>query len=164
MSAESETWPAGLTWAFQGTVAEDATAGTHICTLTVTPGAGNEMSVTFWQITDGNTATAQTLLASVDDGTNELARLSGNTSHTVANQTLAGPSFTSETGTTNTPSAAPVVVVSGTMRLKLSVTTTAVSVTQTFALVCRLRGGLPTATLLDTIGTSVNTINTNQVF
>src|SRR2546422_8650824 len=43
-------------WVFQGTVAEDATAGTHVCTLTVVPGAGNELELLYGQIIVGNTA------------------------------------------------------------------------------------------------------------
>src|SRR5439155_7939695 len=63
------------TWVIQGTVAEDATAGTHICTLTVTPGAGSEFQVLYGEIIIGNTATAQLPRVTIDDGTNLLVDL-----------------------------------------------------------------------------------------
>jgi hypothetical protein len=50
------------------------------------------------------------------------------------------------------------------MRLKLQVSTAAVSVTQTFAVACRIKGAVPTATLADTVGTPTLTTNTDQVF
>src|SRR5439155_10348235 len=60
------------TWVFQGTVAEDATAGTHVCTLTVVPGAGNEFEFLTGQVKVGNTATSQVFTWVVDDGTNQI--------------------------------------------------------------------------------------------
>ena len=56
------------------------------------------------------------------------------------------------------------VVISGTMRLILKVTTTAVSVTQTFAAVLRVFGDSPTFTLADTVGTPTLTTNTSGFF
>lgn len=162
-----DTWPAGALWVFQGTVGEDATAGTHVCTLTVTPGAGNEMQVLYGYLTVGATATAQVVTARIDDGTNDVGfpgpiAFSGTTSGAV----YSFPMSLTPSATTNNPfmAANPSILVSGTMRLRLMVSTAAVSVTQTFAVVCRIKGAMPTATLNDTIGTSTNTVNTNRVF
>ncbi len=163
-------WPAGATWVFQGTVAEDATAGTHVCSLTVTPGAGNEMQVLYGSIIVGATATPQTATAVIDDGTNRLmdffnpVHASAATSGAVYPfpQTVGNSVATNATASNSATGTGPIV--SGTMRLVLTVSTTAVSVTQTFAVVCRIYGVPPTATLADTVGTPTLTTNTNQVF
>src|SRR5439155_21380946 len=58
------------TWVGQFTIQEDATAGTHVCTLTVSPGAGNELELIAGEIQVGATATAQTASGRLTDGTN----------------------------------------------------------------------------------------------
>lgn len=157
------------TWVFQGTVAEDATGGTHVCSLTVTPGAGNELIVLGGRVVVGNTATSQTLHCALTDGTNDL-RLIKDEALTTASITYAFPGALAgvgalATGTEIGEEAPGPIIVSGTMQLVLKVTTTAVSVTQTFSVVCRLKGrGLPTATLADNVGTPTLTTNTNAVF
>ena len=154
----------GMTWVFQGTVAEDATAGTHVCTLTVTPGAGNEMLLEYGKITNGNTATQQIMSVTINDGANALATIL-NRSDTGALIERSFPTLTNTTSNANQEATGDYhFPISGTMALVLKVSTAAVSVTQTFAVVCRIYGNLPTATLNDTIGTSTNTINTNEVF
>jgi hypothetical protein len=50
------------------------------------------------------------------------------------------------------------------MRFIISVSTATVSLTHTFAVVCRIKGAVPTATLADSVGTPVLTTNTNKVF
>jgi len=169
MARTQDTWPAGATWVFQGTVLEDATVGTHLSSLTVTPGAGNELLVLYGRIVVGNTATAQVVSIFIDDGTNLLVRplFVSNTTASVEYQIGY-----EETATTINPSAnvdrisldRPFIV-SGTMRLVLQVSTTIVSLTQTFAIACRIKSSaLPTATLADTVGVPTLTTNTNQVF
>src|SRR5439155_4382283 len=111
------------TWVIQGTVAEDATAGTHVCSLTVTPGAGNEFEVLYGLITGGATATAQLYSVFIDDGTNVLTFIANNFSSTsisatfgIGDNTLASSgNLTDETGLPAIP------IVSGTMRLILRV-------------------------------------------
>jgi len=162
------------TYVFQGTVAEDATAGTHVCTATITPGAGNSLEVVAGQITVGATATAQGAFVKVDDGTNTLYHLlNGEESTATVSGLVAHFPTTSESNIGETALAASSFLhavpnrgfVSGSMRLILTVTTAAVSVTQTFAVVCRVRGlGLPTATLADSVGAPTLTTNTNTVF
>jgi len=164
----TSSWPAGATWVCQGTVLEDATAGTHVCTLTVTPGTGNEMQVLYGRVLEGNSATAQTCDVYVeDDSANRLTTLvlgsadtSANTAHVfpVASTTILAVASQQQTA------GGVGLIVSGTMNLILKVTTTAVSITQTFAVACRIRGAAPTATLADTVGTPTLTINTNRVF
>jgi len=152
---------------FQGTVAEDATGGTHVCSLTVTPGAGNEMRVGEMRFTVGATATAQVVSITVDDGTNDLFYPLVASSDTTSGRIVQWPTAATAafTGGNNVIGPGTVgFVVSGTMRLILKVSTAAVSVTQTFAVVCRIKGAPPTATLADNVGTPVLTTNTNAVF
>lgn len=160
------------TWVFQGTIAEDATAGTHVCTLTVTPGAGNEMELIAARLVVGNTATAQSAQAFVTDGTNIIYDLlnSDNQTSGVAALVFAIPDPSVSFATIATSAGSPAAAwgafkISGTMSFVMRVTTAAVSVTQTFACAFRFRGtDPPEGTLLDTIGTSINTINTDSVF
>src|SRR2546426_145715 len=72
-------WPAGMTWVFQGTVLEDATGGTHVTSLTVTPGAGNEFLILYGGISAGAGA-ANLVFVKITDGTNLLARFANGTS------------------------------------------------------------------------------------
>src|SRR5213594_2629966 len=72
MNEPVDNWPGGSTYIFQGTAAEDATGGTHVVTLTVSPTKGGEFELMYGQILVGNTATAQTAIAYIDDGTNKI--------------------------------------------------------------------------------------------
>ena len=154
------------TWVVQGTVAEDATAGTHITTLTVSPQAGNALEIVAGMILVGNTATAQTASAVVTDGTHQLAFLAYTPANTNASANYSFPSPQSGIGTASViPASTPRLFVSGTMKIILQVQTTAVSVTQTFSLICRLKGiSLPSVTLADTVGSPTLTVNTNSLF
>lgn len=159
------SWPDGATWVFQGTVLEDATAGTHLSSLTVTPGAGNELDIRAFHITGG--AATSVTQAFIDDGTNILVRLinTGGLSLT-SGQTCTWPNadgLAAAAGNVHwLPSGA--AILSGTMRLVLQMSTATVSVTQTFAVVARIKGAVPTATLADTVGVPTLTTNTNRVF
>src|SRR5947209_5037999 len=99
MGNRFDTWPAGQTFVFQGTVLEDATPGTHVCSLTVTPGAGNEMQVLYGQITVGATATAQGAQVRVDDGTNILTFIMnpGGNTNTASGEVIIFPQETATT-------------------------------------------------------------------
>lgn len=160
------------TYVFQGTIAEDATGGTHVCTLTVTPGAGNSIEVVGGAIQVGNTATAQGPSAFVDDGTNILFHLLNpdGTTETNASAVYEIPTgsqlLSNLTSSSQSPGASwGAFKISGSMRLILKVSTAAVSVTQTFSMVVRIRGtDLPTVALADTVGTPVLTTNTNALF
>lgn len=171
MTDYATVWPAGVTWVVQGTVAEDATGGTHVSTLTITPGASNEMWVIDGRIVVGNTATAQTATAEVDDGSNVIYDIfnASDVSDTRANQVFnlgwaAGGAINTNIETIFQQEHPIPFFVSGTMRLILRVSTAAVSVTQTFSIACRIRGGAPTVAFADSVGTPTITTNTEQVF
>lgn len=158
------------TWVFQGTIAEDATAGTHVCTLTVSPGAGNELQVIGGEIQVGNTATAQFARAAITDGTtHEIIPLfnPNNGSGTTALLFYPFPQNGSSVATNtlaSTVGPSGGFYVSGTEALVLTVQTAAVSVTQVFAVQCRIKGAMPTATLADTVGAPVLTTNVSAIF
>lgn len=162
----------GRLWVFHGTVAEDATAGTHVSSLIVTPGAGKECELQGGIIIVGATATAQTPICTLDDGVNLVQHLfneaeQSNTVsaklYTIPNDKI-GSNELAASGTAGSAQSSIRVGLAGTMRLILQVTTTAVSVTQTFAVVLRSRGGIPTGVLADSVGTPTLTTNTSRLF
>ena len=164
MPNQSASWPGGRTYVFHGTVGEDATAGTHVSSLTVTPGAGNEVQCRYGQILSGATATAQSGDIWVTDGTNVLANFMtpsfalGNAGRTTFPDTKA-----SAANSNGYPQDAGLLI-SGAMTLVLRVATVAVSVVQTFAVVLRVWGDAPTFTLADSVGTPTLTTNTSGFF
>jgi len=164
MPNQIATWTGGRTYVFQGTVGEDATAGTHVTSLTVTPGAGNDITLVYGKVLNGNTATSQTMEAYIDDGTNALSAFINIADTAALVERVFPSSIAAATNTNNRNVLVSPVVISGTMRLILKVTTTAVSVTQTFAAVLRVFGDSPTFTLADTVGTPTLTTNTSGFF
>src|SRR3990172_4723870 len=128
------TWEGGRTYVFQGTILEDATAGTHISSLTVVPGAGNEFHVLSARFVAGAGAANLTTVI-VDDGTNILQRWS-NAISLASGQEMNWP----WPGATNTQAAASEqrgipagMPISGTMRFYMQTSTATVSLTHTFA-------------------------------
>lgn len=146
------------TWVFQGTVAEDATVGTHVCTLTVSPGVGNAMELMYAEIV-ATGAAGLVQRAYITDGTNEITELFNATTA----GTYAVPSAIAAAGGT---SAGARIIISGSQQLVLKATTSTVSDTQTFSVAARLKKplALPTATLADNTGTPTLTVNTNGIF
>jgi len=167
-----DTWPGGATYVFRGSIAEDATGGTHVCSATFIPGIGSEMLIQYGRIQVGNTATTQTVLGSITDSLVTVAEvvnpqgIGGTTASLVYTFPQAGDQTVAAlVADVDFVGPAANWFVSGLMSFVLQVTTAAVSVTQTFGLVARIKGpALPTVVLLDTVGTSVNTTSTNRVF
>lgn len=161
----------GPLWLFNGTVAEDSTAGTHVTSLTVTPGAGNSFEVIGGFIQLGNSGTAQTATAYQTDGSGHMVGylLNANAqSVSVASQIIPLMTVSQTIGSSN-QGMQPITQagwrISGTSSLVMSLTTTTVSITTTFALVCKLRPtAIPVATLADAVGTPTLTTVTNAVF
>lgn len=156
------SWPDGATWVFQGTVAEDATAGTHVSSLTITPGAGNEFTLLYARFKAGAGA-ANLFSVIIDDGTNTLADLVQPNFSLSSSQVVSLP-FTGVVAGQKEMNVVSPIIISGAMRLIMSVSTATISLTHTFAVVCRIKGAMPTATLADTVGTPTLTTNTNAVF
>lgn len=147
----------GALWVFQGTVLTDG-SNSGTASLRVDPGVGNEFEVLYGHIrhSDASSRSVQVIVRDASD--NEVAFLL-NTSGT-ANvfgfpQSGSGAGIGSAGGSR--------YIVAGTMDLFLSVGSMSVSDTATFGVVCRIRGGVPTAALAGPTG-STDTINTDRVF
>ena len=143
-------------WVFQGTVLEDATVGTHVCTLTITPNPGGAFELLYGQIIATGVATLSQS-AYITDGF-------GNVVTTFFSASAAGTynfPYTSATGAAVGPSR---FIVRGAQTLVLSATTSTASDTQTFSCALRVRAAaLPTAVLADNTGAPTITINTRVV-
>jgi len=173
MPNQSVTWQGGRTYVFQGTVQEDATAGTHISSLTVVPGAGNEFKVLYARFLAGGGAANLTGFL-VDDGTNILINMLGSGAASGAGQIslASGQEINWPNGgsagqaaanqqTTIPPSG---ISLSGAMRFIMRTSTATVSLTHTFAVVLRVFGDSPTFTLADSVGSPTLTTNTSGFF
>jgi len=161
MPNQSASWPGGRTYVFQGTVLEDATGGTHVSSLTVTPGAGNEMEIRYGLFTAGAGA-ANLLSVFIDDAANRLTNLVPPGVSLASGQTWSFPSTNQVVSNGVTPGG--FVPVSGAQRFIMSVSTATVSLTHAFAVVCRVFGDSPTFTLADTVGSPTLTTNTSGFF
>lgn len=146
-------------WIFQGTVASDATVGTHVCTLTVTPGAGNQAELLYGQMILTGAAGLVATVAIQYTGGFTITNLISDTAAKTYNFPFA------PTGSGVPVAAGQRFIFSGAMSLVLTATTSTVSSTQTFACALRLKSaaGLPTATLADNTGTPVLTTNASGV-
>lgn len=156
---EQDRW---TTWVFQGTVGEDSTVGTHNSSLTVTPGAGNEMQLLYGRI-QGGAGAANLLTITIDDGTNVIHRIADSLSLASGQYFNFPNSLAPAAQAIGNPMPASNII-SGTMRWIAQISTATVSLTHTFAVACRIKGALPTATLADSLGTPTLTTNTSAVF
>lgn len=149
-----DLWPL---WCFQGTVQEDATVGTHVCTLTISPGAGGAMEIVAAEII-ATGAGGPVENAYITDGTNILAYLF---QATAAGTYTVPAAIAAAAGL----SAGGRIRLSGAMQLVLTASTSTVSDTQTFSVIARIMPTtIPTATLADNTGSPTVTTNTNKVF
>jgi len=156
MPNQSASWVGGRTYVFQGTVLLDGTAGTHIASLTVVPGAGNELELVYGQMTNAGSATLGVDVL-IDDGANTVTEL-------VAASTAATYRFPQSLSSAIQAGPGARYLISGTMRLRLIAQTSTVSVTQIFAVVLRVWGDSPTFTLADSVGSPTLTTNTSGFF
>jgi hypothetical protein len=147
-----DRWPI---WEFQGTVGEDATVGTHVCTLTVSPAAGGfgSIDLLYGMITATGSA-----------GLNEAVQILDGAGHAISTLFAASAAGSYSFPQTGAVAGATLLRLSGQMTLVLTSTTSTVSDTQTLSLACRIRPtGIPTAVLADNTGTPTLTVNTNAV-
>lgn len=143
-------------WAFYGNVASDATVGTHVSTLTIVPGTGYEMElVSGFILASGSAGLVQN--AKITDA-------SGNVLSYLLQATTAGNYTFPQAYSNQQQGSAPPYRISGAMQLILTSTTSTVSQTQYFGVICRIRRGIPVATLADNTGTPTLTVTTNVVY
>lgn len=158
---EPEPWTLYLV---QGTVIEDATAGTHLSSLTVSPANGSEMILLYWNFKAGAGA-ANLLSVNILDalGGNIITREAVSLS-LASGETISGP-FTGAAANSSVLNVSSFILISNGMAITFTVSTATVSLTHTFAAAFLVRGGVkPTATLADTIGTPTLTKNTDAFF
>ena len=143
----------GRTWVYQADITNGGGgAGNHSYTVTVA--SGNELEVLYGELFNGDTSN-RTGEVIIDDGTNQLSRFLSGTINAAARwpfpiadgQAAAGMSLGGGR-----------VIISGTMRLVATVASVAASENTAFAVVCRIRGGIPTVV---EVGASTPTININ---
>lgn len=149
------------TWVFQGTTTEDATGGTHVVTLTATPGVGNSFTLVAGSYLVPATFAGGTFTVQIDDGTNILTELTALAGVTAGK--LTSFPFTGAQQAQNQLNVVSPIVVSGTMRLVLTSSTTTVSAVHTFGLICKVRGQPPEVVMADSVGTPVLATNTDAV-
>lgn len=157
--------PFQLTFVAQGTVAEDATAGTHLCSLTVSPGAGNEMQLLYGKFVAGAGAANLCNIVIRDAvGGNTLTSLIPDGLSLASGAAVSFPGTGAIAAGQNAGAASPFIV-SGLMAFVMTVSTATVSLTHTFSACFRIRDVPPTTVALaDTVGTPTLTLNTNRVF
>lgn len=160
----SEDWWDGALWVYIATITNNgANSGAHVYNMV--PGAGNEVELLYGHILNGDTSARVCKVNMTDDEANALAALLDD---------LAGISLTG--GVTNSfpmggdvPAAAgsgagPTrFMVAGTMALNIQAAAVGTSQDTRVAIVCRIRGGVPTVTLTSPTGATEAVVK-NQVY
>ncbi len=155
----SEEYWDGALWVYQADITSDAMdAGDHI--YTVVPGAGNELEVLYGSLFNGDTSSRAANIQA-NDGTNLIKHL--------GNESLGAGTFlpifsVGPSNTADTILAMGRLILAGTLQLVAQVSAVAVNQDTAFALVCRIRGAIPTVTEAMSAGTPVVSINREQVF
>ncbi len=156
----TEEYWAGALWIYQANITNDGSnSGSHI--YDVVPGAGNEFEVLYGRLSNDDTAGRNgsvTIEGEASLPVSTLLRRASIGANTHRNfPVAAAPADLSEA------SAGTRFIVAGTMTITAILEAVAVSQDSAFAIVCRIRGRLPTVTLTSPTD-AVETIDTNQVF
>lgn len=152
----------GALWVYHADITNNGSnSGNH--TYAVVPGAGNEMEVLYGLILNGD-ASNRTAGVLIKDGAggNIISRILS--SFTLnAGISHAYPVADERSATGAGINAGARIIIGGTIELSATFASIAVSQDTAFAIVCRIRGGLPTVTLTSPTD-AVEVVNTNQVF
>lgn len=153
----------GALWVYQADITNGAGGGGDL-TWTVVPGVGNEMEILYGDIFNGDTA-GRVVRINIDDGTNHLASLLDDLTGFSLNAGVhhAFPIGDVVAATGGNVSDGARILIAGTMRLVATVESVAASQDGAFALVARIRGGVPVVTEAGNSTPTIN-INTEQVF
>lgn len=156
----SEDYWEGATWVYYANITNDGSnSGSHI--YVVVPGAGNEMEVLYGEVDNDDTSTRSVFGTIEDDSGNLLYRIIPDAMAATAGTAISFP-VTDEVGA-DAGGASRRLFVSGTMALRFTVGAVAVSQDTAFAIVCRIRGSVPTVTLISPTN-AVEVVDTNRVF
>ena len=156
MTRDEGYWD-GATWVYEATLINGGTSGSIVALIV--PGAGNEMELLYGTITNQDTSTrASVVIIESDDGAN--LGLFLNSDNVGAGGTAMFPNTNATIarlpgGQRN--------LISGEMQLRVQLTSVAASQDFRVAVVCRIRGGVPTVTATVTSGGS-ETVRTEKVF
>lgn len=152
-------WPGGATWVYHAQITNGA-GGSGTCSVSIVPGGGNELEIMYGLVTNGDTTTRTGRVLLRDDGgriISEILRFA-----IPGGQTVNFP-VTDEISGNGASSGFVRLIVTGTMDVFMSVDAVAASQDATFAIACRIRGGLPTVTEVGQ-STPTITINTERIF
>ena len=149
----------GRTWVYQSDITNGAGGGGN-ASVTVVPGAGNELEILYGSIFNGDTTSRGCRGYITDDDSNILTYILNGTigagDYLMFPNTLDLADNVANTMTTRH-------ILSGTMELVLVVLSLGAADDAAFGLVCRLRGGMPTVTEAGAATPTIN-INKEQVF
>ncbi len=154
----SEDYWDGGTWVYQADITNDAMDAANQI-YTITPGVGNEMEVLYGSLFNGDTSARNGNVRINDPSANLILHLANEsvTAGAFIPVLSVGPSNTIDTHNYGR------VILSGAMRLVVTITAVAVSEDSALGLVCRIRGSLPLVIESASAGTPVISINTEQV-
>lgn len=163
MGQDLEYW-SGATWVLRAIITNDACcSGTH--NYAVVPGEGSEMEILYGTTTNADSAGRVASVRILDaDGGNVLTSFGELT--ITAGERFPFPSSDGSLSGTHTEIAARAgnrYTVSGTMALEFNIAAIAVNQDSRFAVVCRIRGSVPTVTLTSPSG-ATEAVSTNKVF
>ncbi len=150
-----EAYWAGSLWAYQADVTNGA-GGAGVQSYTLSVAVGDELEVLYGEFFNGDTL-GVVIGVTIDDGTNEFAELLSVTADAASRHSFPHSDVAAVSGTHL--SSGSRIMLGGGMRLVALTASVAASQDSAFALVCRIRGGVPTVV---EVGASTPTININQ--
>lgn len=155
MTAEPGSYWDGATWVYRATITNDGSnSGNHI--YNISPGEGNEMEFLYGTVLNGDTAT-RTIHIEIDDGSDDQVMVNYTISTAAGIRAHVFPTVANE----NRPNMTRYIL-SGPMRLRLSVLALATSENSEIGIACRIRGNVPTVTLTSPTD-AVEVVSTNRV-
>lgn len=158
---ENEDYWAGALWVYHADITNDGSnSGNH--QYVVTPGAGNEMRVLYGTLANDDTSTRASEVWIRDAGGRLIARLRGR-GNAVAGDDRSFPLSNVSGSLDESSIGGSEIVVAGAMDIIAVVESVATSQDTAFAIVCRIRGGIPTVVLTSPTD-AVETVNTNRTF
>ncbi len=156
----SEDYWDGANWIYEVNIANDDQGAANIA-VEIVPGAGNEMELLYAGLQQLDTV-GRTISILIEDDTDNIIAILSELSLT-ENQRIHLPMSNNEASTARVSSAGARLIISGNQVLRFQVASVALSQDAKFAVVCRIRGGVPTVTETGG-GVIVVTINTEKVF
>ncbi len=152
----------GATWVYQADITNDG-SNSGLQSYEVTPGAGNEFYIMYGYLHNGDAAgrTGNVLILSGTGGEHLTNLISSDATVGAADRRNFPAHGDANTDDRNSQPSMPIV--SGTMTVLATMGAVAVNQDTQFAITCRIRGAVPTVTLVGPTD-AVKTVNVNQVY